>query len=145
MNRIKFPVLHATTIALAAAITAPCFAAATGSTPVPSVQIEASSFKDVQAAPWQSNDRIQLSAQVKASDLNLARHRDVAKLRRRVENAAEQVCAQIGDRYPALVDADNRSDDAACVQGAVDNAMSRVKVAALMAQTRAIEGGSKSG
>ena len=109
------------------------------------MQIEASSFKDVQAAPWQSNDHIQLSAQVKASDLNLAHRRDVAKLRRRVENAAQQVCAQIGYSYPAVVDANNHADDAACIEGAVDNAMSKVKVAALMAQTRAIEGGSRSG
>lgn len=145
MNRIKSPVAGAATMVLAAAIAAPCFAATIGSTPVPSVQIEANSFKVVPAATWQSNARVELSAQVKASDLNLAHRRDVAKLRRRVQNAAEQVCARIGDRYPALVDADDRADDATCVQGALDNAMSQIKVAALIARTRAGEGDSKSG
>jgi UrcA family protein len=145
MNRIKFPVAAAATMVLAAAIAAPCFAARSGSTPVPSVQIEANSFKEVPAATGQSDARVELSAQVRASDLNLTHGRDVAKLRRRVESAAEQVCAQIGDRYPALVDADNRADDAVCVQSAVDNAMSQIKVAALVAPTRASEGESKTG
>lgn len=145
MNRIKPPVVHTGIMVLAAAIAAPCFAATTGSTAVPSVQIEASSLKEVQAAPWPSNDRIQLSAQVKASDLNLAHRNDVAKLRRRVKDAAEQVCAQIGQSYSAVVDANNHADDAACIDGAVDKAMAHVKVAALMARTRAIDEGSKSG
>ncbi len=145
MNRILSPVAGTATMMLAAAIAAPCCAATIGSTPVPSVRIEAHSFKVVPAATWQSNARVELSAQVKASDLDLAHHRDVAKLRRRVEHAAQRVCAQIGDRYPALVDADDRADDAACVQGALDNAMSQIKVAALVARTRAGEADSKSG
>lgn len=145
MNRIKSPVTGTAAMVLAAAIAAPCFAATIGSTPAPSVQIEANSLKLVPAATWQTNARVELSAQVKAADLNLAHRRDVAKLRRRVVHAAERVCAQIGDRYPALVDTDDRADDAACVQGALDNAMSQIKVAALMARTRASEGDSKSG
>lgn len=145
MSRIKSPVAGTATMVLAAAIAAPCFATTSGSTPVPSVQIEANSLKVVPAAAWQTNARVELSAQVKASDLNLAHHRDVVKLRRRVEHAAKQVCAQIGDRYPSLVDTDDRADDAACVQGALDTAMPQIKVAALMARTRASEGDSRSG
>lgn len=145
MNRIKSPVMGLAIAVLAAATAAPRFAAATGRTSVPTVQIKANSFKEVLAEPWQSNSRVELSAQVKASDLNLAQRRDVAKLQRRVETAAEQVCAQIGDRYPALVDADDRADDATCVQGAVDNAMVQIKEAALMARERAGENDSKSG
>ena len=130
---------------LAAVIAAPAFAGMTGSTAVPTVQIEANSFKEVPGTTWQANARVELSAQVKSSDLNLAHRRDVAKLQQRVERAAELVCARMGTRYPALIDASDRADDAACVQGAVDNTMSHVKVAALMARNRASAGENRSG
>ncbi|HEY6454306.1 MAG TPA: UrcA family protein [Steroidobacteraceae bacterium] len=145
MNRIKGPIAGAATVMLTAAIAAPCLAGTTGSASAPRVQIEANSFKQVPAGLSQSNARIELSAQVNASDLDLAHAGDVAKLRRRVENAAEQVCAEIGDRYPGLVDSDDRADDAACVQGAVDDALSQIKMAALVARTRAGEADSRSG
>jgi UrcA family protein len=131
MNRNMFPVGAAIAAALAAAAMAPCYADGHSSRSIPTVQVEANSFKTESAPPWQSSDRVELSAQVKAVDLNLAHPRDVARLQRRVEKAAQLVCTQIGERYPWLVDKSDQVDKAACVRGAVDNAMSQIKVAAL--------------
>ena len=145
MNRKMFPVRAAIAAVMAAAAMAPCYADSHNSTSMPTVQVEANSFKTESAVPWQSTDRVELSAQVKAADLNLAHPRDVARLERRVEKAAQLVCTQIGARYPWLVDKSDQADEAACVRGAVDNAMSQIKVAALVARTRASDRNSSSG
>jgi UrcA family protein len=145
MNRNKYLMGGAAAAVLAAAVMAPCYAGSKSSLSIPTVQVEASSFKIESAPPWQSADRVELSAQVKAADLNLAHSRDVAILQRRVENAAQLVCKQIGERYPWLVDSSDQADKAACVRGAVDNAMTQIKVVALAQPMHANTGESRSG
>lgn len=143
MIRIKSPATVAVILGLTAAV--PCFADTPESTPMANVQIEASSFQVVPVMTPHARSHVTLSAQVKASDLDLARRQDVATLQRRVENAAKLLCVQIGERYSALVDADDRADDDACVRGAIDNAMSQIKVMAQAARASTSEESSRSG
>jgi UrcA family protein len=145
MNRNKFPMAGAVAAALATAVMVPCYAGSAASTPVPTVRIEANSLKSEPVSPARPVGRVELSAQVKAKDLNLARPRDVARLERRIENAAQQVCTQLGTRYPWLVDSTDQADRAACVRGAVDDALSQAKVAALMGPMRGRAEASRAG
>ncbi len=136
MTRNMFPLAGVVTAVLATAAMVPCLA----DTPAVSmVQVQARSIQTVPDFFGRTNDRIQMSARVNASDLNLADRSDVAKLRRRVWRAAQMVCTQIAERNPGLVDPTDFADRSNCVQNAVDDAMPQVRVAAVAARVRAGE------
>ena len=146
MNRYNFSTAAA--VAIAAVAMTPCYAHAANimrTDSIPTVQVQANSLKDVAGLSWRSQGRVQLSAQVRVADLNLTKPRDRIRLQRRIANAAQMVCTQIGIRSPSLVDSMDREDEAACVRGAIDNAMSQVKVAELDASALADRAQTRSG
>ena len=65
-----------------------------------------------------------ISRPVNFSDLNLDRHDDRVELRIRVEQTAQDMCAELDDRVPGL--AGYPSADRECVQKATSNAMREV-------------------
>jgi len=64
---------------------------------------------------------VSLSYGVSYAGLNLALHADVMELEKRVNDAAQAACKELGRKYPV-----SQQTDAECAKQAVDKAMAKV-------------------
>lgn len=94
------------------------------------VQIEASKVvvvKPKYAPRGFQDETVELSAQVKFADLDIATDEGEAALHRRISAAATAICTQLGTMYFSGSATTEQQERDACIKRAVDEAAERVK------------------